>query len=347
MIDLLRSDAVTDAVTDAVADDVTDAGAATATAAAMGATSPPPELTLGPLPSSDAEVRAELLALLTLHDLWLAPIDGLGPRVAWQGHPLAATLKWQLEHRLERRLDHAIAGDPLLAGDPVRAMRVLGARPVPRMYDRIARAAPWPEVIRFLALETAADGALDGRFDDLVATCQVGLDGPARVVLGRSVWDELGRGETAATHRSLRRRVAEAVGLPSIPRHELPTARAPAGRARRAPGDEPPAPAEMLGALGVTVLHTGPRCRQVLRALNRLRAPADAFAYYELHAISGACHGRDWVDGAIVPLTTAHPDWGPKIVRGALWCALVDDEQFGATACGSVTAAPAAATVCA
>src|SRR5690606_32551419 len=95
---------------------------------------------------------------------------------------------------------------------------------------------------------------------------------------------------------------------------------------------------EALGALGLLELQAGPRCRAVLRALDRLDAPADAYPFYEEHAVADPRHGKEWLDRVIRPLAEA-PVWATGMVRGARWRAEVNRrffehvvEAFGATA---------------
>ena len=85
----------------------------------------------------------------------------------------------------------------------------------------------------------------------------------------------------------------------------------------------------MVGALGLIELQAGPRCRKVLSALKRLGAPADAFPFYEVHALVDPRHGKDWVDHVVAPLG-ADPWWAEGIVRGARWRWLVNDAFLAA-----------------
>jgi hypothetical protein len=87
---------------------------------------------------------------------------------------------------------------------------------------------------------------------------------------------------------------------------------------------------EMVGALGLTELQAGPRCRKVLAGLRRVGAPDGAFPFYEEHAEVDPHHGLAWVNNAVVPLVDDQPDWGPRIVRGAQWRSTVNNRFFAA-----------------
>jgi hypothetical protein len=74
----------------------------------------------------------------------------------------------------------------------------------------------------------------------------------------------------------------------------------------------------------------GPRCRGVGRALRRLGVPSAALPFYEEHARGDPRHGKDWIEGAVVPLVERWPAWGPRIVQGARWRARVNRRFFAA-----------------
>jgi hypothetical protein len=195
-------------------------------------------------------------------------------------------------------------------------MRALAARDrLPPIYKWLARDASWNEVVTFLALE----GGPDAGFDDLVAMCQVGLSGPAKVELAVNYWDELGNGDPLAVHTYLHDQLVRTINMPRIEDADQPVS----ALARTALGGllatnrwlQP----EMLGALGLIELQAGPRCELVLQAFRRCGAPPDAYPFYEVHARVDPRHGKDWLDNAVAPLTDANSSWGPRILRGAQW----------------------------
>ncbi|HEX2042367.1 MAG TPA: iron-containing redox enzyme family protein [Acidimicrobiales bacterium] len=273
------------------------------------------------------DARDEALTLLAVHDLHLAPIDDLGDRARHQHHPAVAALKLRLEERyLERLGSHDAA--PAGPGDTVAAVRALAAEDlVPAVYRWVAGEAPAEELFEFLAVE----GGPDGGFDDMVAACQMGLDGEPKLELARNYWDEMGRGEPSAVHTELHRRLARATGLGPVPRTELPVEaleRALLGSLLATNRWLQP---EMVGALGLIEMQAGPRCRKVVEGLRRVGAPDDALAFYLEHAAADPRHGKEWLDHVIVPLA-ADPRWGAGIVRGTRWRAQVNRRFFAAAA---------------
>ena len=281
-----------------------------------------------PWPPLDAAApvnrRDRFLSLLSIYDLYTAPLEQLGARADWAGHPAIVTLKHRLEQQYLAELE--AAGRSLdIAHDPVAAIRSLAAKDrLPRVYRWLAREATIDELREFLIVE----GGPDGGFDDLVALCQVGLSGAPKMELARNYWDEMGNGTPADVHTDLHRAMGAALALPEQPRESLPDA----ALARAALGGllatnrrlQP----EMIGALGLTELQAGPRCRLVLQAFRRLDVPREAETFYAVHADVDPRHGKDWLDNVVAPLARDVPEWGPRMVRGAAWRWLVNAELF-------------------
>ena len=291
-----------------------------------------------------ADRRDRFLTLLTVYDLHTAPLETLGDRARHQHAPAVAELKGRLEGDWLAELEASWeAAGPLNRcegpREVVQAMRAVAAKDrLPEAYRWLAKTATSEQLVRFLALE----GGPDGGFDDLVAVCQVGLAGSAKLELGKNYWDEMGQGDPAGVHTELHSRLVRALELPTVPRPELPVEaleRAAFGGLLATNRWLQP---EMIGALGLLELQAGPRCRLVLQALDRLGAPADAYPFYVEHAEVDPVHGKDWMDKAIEPLAGERPEWGPRMVKGAWWRATLNLQFFAA-----VTAALASGTAAA
>lgn len=280
-------------------------------------------------PPMPVDRRDALLALLAIHDLHLAPIDKLGRRARWQHHPAIAALKTSLESALLvelSALDTETHAD--LPDDAVAAMRALAATDlVPPIYDWVAAAASYDELIAFLTLE----GGPDGGFDDLVAACQIGLSGEPKLELAQNYWDEMGNGTLGGVHTELHDQLVDALGLKAIPREQQPTEaleRAALGSLLATNRHLQP---EMVGALGLVELQAGPRCRRVVKGLERVGAPEGAFPFYREHAVADPRHGKDWVDKVVAPLAD-DPGWAVRIVQGARWRSIVNRRFFAGMA---------------
>ena len=275
--------------------------------------------------------RDRALALLQVYDLHTAPLEVVGDAARFQGHPAVAEIKDRLEQSWLAELEEAWVGAGRLAEatTPERAataMRTVAARDrLPHAYKWLAKDAGWDHLIGFLALE----GGPDGGFDDLVAACQVGLAGSAKLELAQNYWDEMGNGDPQAVHTVLHDQLVEALKLPRIPREQLPVQaleRAALGGLLATNRWLQP---ELIGALGLLELQAGPRCRLVLQAFDRLGAPAAAYPFYVEHAEVDPRHGKDWVEKAVAPIVAERAAWGPRIVKGAWWRSTVNLAFFG------------------
>ncbi len=276
--------------------------------------------------ASPVDRRDRFLTLLQVYDLHTAPLESLGDAARHQGHPVVADLKSRLEQvwvdELELawqdagRLDEATTPERAVA-----AMRTVAARDrLPAAYKWLADTADWKQLVEFLALE----GGPDGGFDDLVAACQIGLTGSAKLELAQNYWDEMGNGDPAAVHTVLHDDLVAAVNMPRVPRAEMPVEaleRAALGGLFATNRWLQP---EMLGALGLLELQAGPRCRLVLKAFDRLGAPEAAYPFYVEHAEVDPRHGKDWVEKAVAPTVAERPEWGPRIIKGAWWRSTVN-----------------------
>jgi hypothetical protein len=265
--------------------------------------------------------RDRFAVLLHIYALHSAPLQDLGNAVKHLSHPAVATLKQRCESDWLVELEGRQLPDGIDDADPVAAMRALAARDrLPTIYKWLAREASWEDVVTFLALE----GGPDAGFDDLVAACQIGLSGRAKLELASNYWDEMGNGDLAAVHTTLHDDLVAAIDMPRLPLSGQPTSaleRAAFGGLLTTNRWLQP---ESIGALGLIELQAGPRCRLVLQAFERCGAPSAAYPFYEVHAEVDPRHGRDWLDNAVTPLAAAYPEWSSRIVRGAYWRSVVN-----------------------
>jgi Iron-containing redox enzyme len=260
--------------------------------------------------------RDRLLTLLQIYELHSAPVASLGTAVAQLSHPTVAAIKQRCEAEWLAELSALRLPEGIDPSDPTGAMRALAARDrLPAIYKWLAHDASWEDVVTFLALE----GGPDAGFDDLVASCQVGLTGRAKLELATNYWDEMGNGDLGAVHTTLHEDLVAAIEMPRLPLRGLPTSAlervALGGLLSTNRWLQP----EALGALGLIELQAGPRCRLVLQAFDRCSAPAGAYPFYEVHAEVDPRHGRDWLSNAIAPIVEQTTEWAQRIVTGAFW----------------------------
>ena len=263
-------------------------------------------------------------ALLGVYDLWNAPLSGADGRERFQNHPAVAALKWRLEEPFLALLEKWTSGGGPSSADAGAALRRIARRDDDGVYDWLATSADDHQLRSFLAME----GGPDAGFDDLVATCQVGLAEGPKLVMGANYWDEMGCGRLDEVHTVLHDRMVAALDLPRIPRAQLPQSSLDRTALNGLLATNRWLQPELVGALGLLELQAGPRCRKVVQALARLGAPPDALPFYEEHATTDPRHGKEWLDGVVAPLVEAFPSWGPRIVRGAEWRAEVNARLF-------------------
>ena len=268
--------------------------------------------------------RAAMAALLDVYALHLAPLEELDGAEHWQHHPRIAALKGRLEAR-------CAPGSTTVHRRPTatRSRRCAGSRTTrwcrPSTSGSRSRHTR-EELVDFISHE----GGPDADFDDLVAICQVGLQGLPKLTLGANYWDEMGRGELPAVHTELHHRMADALGVRSMPVDELPMAALERKALNGYLATNRALQPEMMGSLGMIECQAGPRCRRVVAAMRRLDVPDGALPFYEEHAAADPQHGKDWLEDAVTPLVASTPDWGPRIVTGAAWRATVNRRFFPA-----------------
>ncbi|HUR77051.1 MAG TPA: iron-containing redox enzyme family protein [Acidimicrobiales bacterium] len=271
-----------------------------------------------------ADERDLLLTLLQIYELALGPTDQMDGRARFEHHPVVNEMKWRFEQWLVDALDVRLGAAPTLGSDVAADVRRVATQCNDSVYDWLAAAADWHQLVTFLAVE----GGPDAGFDDLVALCQVGVHGPAKVVLGANYWDEMGCGEPSAVHTTLHDRFVAALDLPAIPQSAQPLSALFRAALNGLLATNRWLQPEMLGALALTELQAGPRCRRVLQAFRRLDAPSEAYPFYEEHARTDPVHAKEWLEGALRPIVEQQPTWLPRIVRGTRWRADVNNRLF-------------------
>lgn len=291
-----------------------------------------------PMMETEPVDRADrLLTLLTIYDLYTSPLELLGPRARSTADPAMIAVKRKLERDWLAELDGA---EQVLRveADPAAAIRSLATKDrLPTVYRWVANTASLEELRHFLAIE----GGPDGGFDDLVALCQVGLSGTPKMEMARNYWDEMGNGIPADVHTDLHRGMASALQLPQLSRNSLPEPALARAALNGLLATNRWLQPEMIGALGLTELQAGPRCRLVLKAFQRLGLSTQAAQFYAVHADADPRHGKHWLENVIAPLAVQVPDWGSRMIRGAKWRWIVNTELFEAL--DPRTSVPAAA----
>jgi hypothetical protein len=184
-------------------------------------------------------------------------------------------------------------------------------------FDHLAHAASLEELSIYICYEEQ----VDGRFDDVIALAQLGLQPQAKVALAFNYWEEMGEGRVDQMHTLLFGESATyfrtVLERTSCRRWVQPTAEALANgnllmflALRRQYG------ARLLGAL--TLLeHTAPRrFSKAVQGMRRLKVPESFIYYHEMHVKVDAKHGDDLLNAVVLPLRHERPDLVPEVSIG-------------------------------
>jgi hypothetical protein len=272
-----------------------------------------------------ADRRDELLSLLALYDLHLAPIDQLGGGVELQHDLAVRRLTRYVEHRFTSRLPGADDEDELTRGhlDPSAAVTVLDNLAGPSaelpLYEWVAREAAPAQVYAVCAL----DAETDTETQRLWPAVQLGLTSAARHVAAER-WSPAGDGDDPFIDAERRRnRVFELLGVQVPGRDRLLEAvlsRITLGAFLAVNRSRQP---ELMGLF--TMAHVQrPRRLELLHAgLARVEAPDEAISLFATDGAPAVHERHTWLTDLVAPLAQ-RPRWGDGMARGARWRAQAD-----------------------
>lgn len=178
----------------------------------------------------------------------------------------------------------------------------------PEFCQYLENHATLPEI----ALFVAAEELVDGKFDDLVAMVQIGIQGAAKMTIAENYWDEMGRGDPAQVHTTLfassssymlEQLLARGVGTDSLESYEIYENAC----LLMSYGIHRHLNLRALGAMGVLEQSASPRFEAMVRGCSRLDAPQDVIEYQRLHVHVDANHGEEWFENVLLPLSETSP----------------------------------------
>jgi hypothetical protein len=187
-------------------------------------------------------------------------------------------------------------------------LNTAGNHEQPEFCHYLEHEATLPEI----ALFTAAEELVDGKFDDLVAMVQVGITGPAKMTIAENYWDEMGRGDPGQVHTTLFAASSAYMidllashgigvdGLESAEIYENACLLMYYGIHRHLV-------LRGLGAMGVLEQSASPRFEAMVRGCERAGAPDDVIEYQRLHIHVDANHGQEWFENVLLPLAGTSP----------------------------------------
>lgn len=181
------------------------------------------------------------------------------------------------------------------------------------LFDWIAERATLDELRWFMRQELAGEAG----FDDLVALTQLKMPMRPKLELARNYWDEMGRGNSEATHGGLLERLGEALGIESDGLGAVWEALALSNLLLGLAANRRYA-WHAVGALGVVELTAPDRAERVDRGLKRLGIGGKERIYFALHATLDREHSAGWDAEVLAPLLEEDPDRAPFMAEGAL-----------------------------
>lgn len=217
----------------------------------------------------------------------------------------------------ERRALQALrAGIPTDADEFMRwfeQLRETGEGQHDELFPWLAERAGLEEMRWFLHQEIAGEAG----FEDLVALTQLRFPTRAKLEMARNYWDEMGRGHARGMHGPMLNRVARYLRLAPTPESTVCEALALANMMTALAANRRYA-YQSVGALGVVEMTAPGRVSHINQGLKRLRLPAAARSYFQLHAGLDVRHSLSWNREVIRPLVEEEPSAARAIGEGAL-----------------------------
>jgi heme oxygenase-like protein len=271
---------------------------------------------------NDYEARRILhRALSTLYEPHLG-----GPRcrsIKYQFEPGLTAIRLCLEGaweewetaRVSPNLIAAAPAGPQAFRDWFIGLGEIHRRETRAFFDFLAEEASTAQMRYFFLQE----GAVDTRFDDVIALTQVGLSGAPKMELAENFWDELGNGDPAAVHTTMFNQSLASLGWTGgIPYETLSW--------------QSLANANLLlyfalvrrhclrsvGCLGVLELTSPYRFQRMVDGCRRLGILDESIAYQKAHIGIDTEHGEGWVQNGVVPLVSEFENASREIALGAL-----------------------------
>jgi heme oxygenase-like protein len=163
------------------------------------------------------------------------------------------------------------------------------------------------------------ESVVDGRFDDLLATMQVGSRGIAKMEIANNFWDEMGNGNPDEVHTHLFNKLFEVFNITQDELDSALTANALlSGNLAVLVARYRHLYPEAVGLLGITEWLAPDRFTHVVKAWERLGLPEVGIVYHRLHITVDSRHAAGWFHNVVLP--AAHSDFMRRgIARGALW----------------------------
>ncbi|MGN6314972.1 iron-containing redox enzyme family protein [Trinickia sp.] len=207
------------------------------------------------------------------------------------------------------------------------ALRNTHRKEVAPFFDFLAEEASLSQLSLFVALEAQ----VDGRFDDIIALSQLGMDGDMKLALAENFWDEMGLGELDEMHTRTFMRAAPyfqgQLGDLDLT-VDMPVAALKNGNLLLMYALRRQHVGRLLGALTLLEQTVPYRFTKMLKGMNRHDVPKEFRYYHELHVPVDANHGKQLVARVLLPLARKSPSIIRHLCEGCLVRYQIEKEYY-------------------
>ncbi|MFM0441085.1 iron-containing redox enzyme family protein [Paraburkholderia strydomiana] len=207
------------------------------------------------------------------------------------------------------------------------ALRNVHRKEVSPFFDFLAEEASLPQLSLFVSLEAQ----VDGRFDDIIALSQLGMDGDMKLALAENYWDEMGLGELDEMHTRTFMRASPffraQLGDLDLDA-EMPVAALKNGNLLLMYALRRQHVGRLLGALTLLEQTVPYRFTRMLKGMERHGVPKEFRYYHELHVPVDANHGKQLVARVLMPLARRHPQIIRDLCEGCLIRYQIEKEYY-------------------
>lgn len=181
------------------------------------------------------------------------------------------------------------------------------------LFEHIANTCGEKELAFYIQME----GEVDGKFDDIIALSQIGLNPLSKMTLVENLWDEMGNGVMSEMHTTLFNESAAYFGN-MLRENNMESFIEPGesalknGNLLMVLANNRKHSAKLIGAL--TILeHTAPyRFNSTVKSMRRNNVPEKSIYYHEMHIAIDAKHGKELLNNVVMPLIS---EGGVKIMK--------------------------------
>ncbi|WP_411141970.1 iron-containing redox enzyme family protein [Streptomyces sp. x-80] len=224
-----------------------------------------------------------------------------------------------LGHELSRIDEETVTGYPRSGPEYVRWLKdLVNAHPAgwhPLYHEHIAQRGT-PEDLRLLL---AQETNLDPRFDDILASMQMGRTGGEKMEIAANYWDEMGNGDAELVHTRLFSQALEAIGADrDFIRDSFMLEAGVSGNLSACLGLARRHYYKAVGYFGVTEYLAPRRFRCVVDTWRELGLHEVGITYHDLHIGIDAGHASGWFKNVVAPLVGGDALIGRDIALGAL-----------------------------